>query len=149
GLEKGVAAIHDIDSELWQRLLTDHREATPALAQDARDPEALLALLFTSGSTGAPKAVICSTGRLAILGPLNSPYLVRADVAYTAMPPFHGNALFAAFAPCAYVRSTFALRRKLSASGFVPDVLRFRATYVNYVGRSLSSIPAQPERPEE
>lgn len=149
GLETGVAAIHDIDSELWQRLLTDHREATPALAQDARDPEALLALLFTSGSTGAPKAVMCSTGRLAMLGTVNYRNLVRDDVAYSAMPLFHGNALFAAFAPCAYVGSTFALRRKFSASGFLPDVLRFGATYVNYVGRSLSYILAQPERPEE
>src|SRR5699024_2568180 len=149
GLETGVAAIHDIDSELWQRLLTDHREATPALAEDARDPEALLALLFTSGSTGAPKAVMCSTGRLAMLGTVHYRNLVRDDVAYSAMPLFHGNALFAAFAPCAYVGSTFALRRKFSASGFLPDVLRFGATYVNYVGRSLSYILAQPERPEE
>lgn len=149
GLDTGTAGIFDVDSELWQRLLTDRHGATPALSDDARDPNTLLALLFTSGSTGAPKAVMCSTGRLAMLGTINYRGLVREDVAYSAMPLFHGNALMAAFAPSAFVGNTFALRRKFSASGFLPDVLKFGATYVNYVGRSLSYILAQPERPEE
>lgn len=145
----GLAALHDVDSELWRRLLTDHLGAEPALTDAARDPNTLLALLFTSGSTGAPKAVMCSTGRLAMLGTINFRGLVRDDVAYSAMPLFHGNALMAAFAPAAFVGCTFAMRRRFSASGFLPDVLRFGATYVNYVGRSLSYILAQPERPEE
>lgn len=149
GLDTGVAGIFDIDSEVWKRLLTDNISATPSLTEEARDPNTLLALLFTSGSTGAPKAVMCSTGRMAMLGTINYRGLVRDDVAYNAMPLFHGNALFAAFAPSAFVGSTFALRRKFSASGFLPDVLKFGATYVNYVGRSLSYILAQPERPEE
>ena len=147
--ELGLAALHDVDSELWQRLLTDHHGTAPALTDAARDPNTLLALLFTSGSTGAPKAVMCSTGRLAMLGTINFRGLVRDDVAYSAMPLFHGNALMASFAPSAFVGCTFALRRRFSASGFLPDVLRFGATYVNYVGRSLSYILAQPERPEE
>ena len=145
----GLAALHDVDSELWRRLLTDHHGAEPALADAARDPHTLLALLFTSGSTGAPKAVMCSTGRLAMLGTINFRGLVRSDVAYCAMPLFHGNALMASFAPSAFVGCTFAMRRRFSASGFLPDVLRFGATYVNYVGRSLSYVLAQPERPEE
>ncbi|MDV8001953.1 AMP-binding protein [Rhodococcus sp. IEGM 1408] len=149
GGDPGVAAVYDIDSPDWQGLLDRHAGASPALADDARDPHTLLALLFTSGSTGAPKAVMCSTGRMAMLGTINYRGLVREDVAYSAMPLFHGNALFAAFAPAAYIGCSFAMRRKFSASGFLPDVLRFDATYVNYVGRSLSYILAQPERPEE
>lgn len=147
--ETGVAALHDVESDLWERLLTDHRSAKPALSGDARDPETLLALLFTSGSTGSPKAVMCSTGRLAMLGAVNFRGLVRTDVAYNAMPLFHGNALMASFAPSAFVGCTFAMRRTFSASGFLPDVLRFGATYVNYVGRSLSYVLAQPEQPDE
>ena len=42
-----------------------------------------------------------------------------------------------------------AMRRKFSASGFLPDVLKFDATFFNYVGRSLAYVLAQPERPEE
>ena len=150
GLDTGAVASFDIDSEQWRGLLADHAGAEPRLhPEDARDPHTLLALLFTSGSTGAPKAVMCSTGRMAMLGTINYRGLVRDDVAYSAMPLFHGNALFAAFAPAAYVGCTFAMRRKFSASGFLPDVLKFDATYFNYVGRSLSYILAQPEAPEE
>ena len=145
----GVVAVHDVDSADWQGLLAAHAGAAPRLTDAARDPDTLLALLFTSGSTGAPKAVMCSTGRLAMLGTINYRNLELDDVAYSAMPMFHGNAMFAAFAPAAFVGCTFAMRRKFSASGFLPDVLRFGATYVNYVGRSLSYILAQPERPEE
>ncbi|WP_241732655.1 AMP-binding protein [Dietzia sp. B19] len=145
----GVVAVHDVDSAGWQDLLAAHAGTEPRLHDAARDPHTLLALLFTSGSTGAPKAVMCSTGRLAMLGTINYRNLVRDDVAYSAMPMFHGNAMFAAFAPAAFVGCTFAMRRRFSASGFLPDVLRYGATYVNYVGRSLSYILAQPERPEE
>ena len=149
GGDPGVAAVYDTDSADWQCLLKEHHGAAPALADAARDPHTLLALLFTSGSTGAPKAVMCSTGRLAMLGTINYRGLVRDDVTYSAMPLFHGNALMAAFAPTAFVGCTLAMRRTFSASGFLPDVLRFDATYVNYVGRSLSYILAQPESPEE
>jgi len=151
GLDTGVAPedVHDVESGRWAELLAEHAGATPRLLGEAAVPETLLALLFTSGSTGAPKAVMCSTGRLAMLGTINYRGLVRDDVAYNAMPLFHGNALMASFAPSVYVGCTFAMRRRFSASGFLPDVLRFGATYINYVGRSLSYVLAQPERPEE
>ncbi|WP_230931227.1 AMP-binding protein [Dietzia aurantiaca] len=149
GLDTGGAGSVGVDSARWRELLAAHAGAEPRLDEAARDPHTLLALLFTSGSTGAPKAVMCSTGRLAMLGTVNYRGLVRSDVTYNAMPLFHGNALMAAFAPSAYVGCTFTMRRTFSASGFLPDVLRFGATYVNYVGRSLSYVLAQPERPEE
>lgn len=149
GLDTGGAGSVGVESARWRELLAAHAGSEPRLDETARDPHTLLALLFTSGSTGAPKAVMCSTGRLAMLGTVNYRGLVRSDVTYNAMPLFHGNALMAAFAPSAYVGCTFTMRRTFSASGFLPDVLRFGATYVNYVGRSLSYVLAQPERPEE
>jgi fatty-acyl-CoA synthase len=42
-----------------------------------------------------------------------------------------------------------ALRRRFSASAFLPDVRRYGATYFNYVGRALSYILATPETPED
>jgi fatty-acyl-CoA synthase len=41
------------------------------------------------------------------------------------------------------------LRRKFSASQFIPDVRRFGATYANYVGKPLSYILATPEHPDD
>jgi fatty-acyl-CoA synthase len=111
--------------------------------------EHTLLLLFTSGSTGAPKAVVCSSFRLAVIGQLNVHGLTRDDVAYNAMPLFHGNALMAAWAPILVVGGTYAMRPRFSASGFLPDVQRFGATFFNYVGRALSYVLAQPESPSE
>jgi len=57
----------------------------------------LYMLLFTSGSTGAPKAVKCSQGRLAAIATRAAElYGMRQDdVYYCAMPLFHGNAIMA------------------------------------------------------
>lgn len=123
--------------------------AYPVLTAEADDPNTRLLLLFTSGSTGTPKAVICSTGRWARMCMLNPIAFNAEDVAYNAMPLFHGNALMSAWGPCLRSGAALALRRRFSASGFLPDIQRYGATFFNYVGRSLSYILAQPENPFE
>jgi fatty-acyl-CoA synthase len=45
--------------------------------------------------------------------------------------------------------ASIALRRKFSASGFIPDVRRFGATYANYVGKPLSYVLATPPQPDD
>jgi acyl-CoA synthetase (AMP-forming)/AMP-acid ligase II len=65
------------------------------------------------------------------------------------MPMFHSNALLAGWAPALAGGATSALRRKFSASGFLPDVRRFGVTYFNYVGKPLSYILATPEEPDD
>jgi fatty-acyl-CoA synthase len=41
------------------------------------------------------------------------------------------------------------LRRKFSASQFLPDIRRYGATYANYVGKPLSYVLATPELPDD
>ena len=65
------------------------------------------------------------------------------------MPLFHSNAVMAGWAPAVAARASIALRRKFSASQFLPDVRRFGATYANYVGKPLSYILATPEQPDD
>lgn len=115
----------------------------------AGEPDTPLLLMFTSGSTGEPKAVICTTGRMCRTAMVRHMGLGRDDISYNSMPLFHGNALFACWANPLLTGGTFALARKFSASRFVDDLIRHHATYFNYVGRSLSYILAQPERPQE
>jgi fatty-acyl-CoA synthase len=115
------------------------------------EPSTLFLLLFTSGSTGAPKAVRCTQGRLAAIGVRAAELygIGREDVYYCAMPLFHGNALMAVWAPVMRAGSTFATRPRFSASAFLDDVRRFGATHFNYVGKSLAYVLAQPEQPDD
>ncbi len=108
-------------------------------------------LLFTSGTSGAPKACLCSQGRLARIGGIVAQMfeLGPDDVCYLAMPLFHSNALMAGWAPALAAGSTAVLRRRFSASQFLPDVRRYGVTYFNYVGKPLSYILATPEQPDD
>lgn len=151
GIDHGVPAdrVINVDSERYRELLAAHRGA--ALPTESPDPGATLLLLFSSGSTGAPKAVICSQRRLAGLAQTlaKRTELTRESVTYLCMPLFHGNSIMLNFAPAMYVGATICLARKFSASGFVRDIHRYRPTYVNYVGRALSYVLAVPETPED
>lgn len=151
GLELGLRPdkIILIDSSEYSSRLDSYRDHGIPDAPAAHDPQTQLLLLFTSGSTGNPKAVICSTGRFARIASRAHMNLGREDVSYNAMPLFHGNALMACWSNPLYTGGTFALARKFSASRFVDDLLKFKATYFNYVGRALAYVLSQPERPEE
>jgi fatty-acyl-CoA synthase len=107
--------------------------------------------VFTSGTSGAPKAALVSQRRLARYGrTLSAGHELTAEsVCYMAMPMFHSNALYANWSPAVYVGAAIALRRRFSASAFLDDVRRYRATYFNYVGKPLSYILATPPRPDD
>jgi fatty-acyl-CoA synthase len=139
----------DVDSDRYAALVAGARGA--ALSDDRPTRDARYLLLFTSGTSGQPKACICSQGRLARIGQAvakNFP-LTPGDVCYEVMPMFHSNALMAGWAPALAAGAATALRRKFSASGFLPDVRRYGATYFNYVGKPLSYILATPARPDD
>jgi fatty-acyl-CoA synthase len=108
-------------------------------------------LLFTSGTSGAPKACLCSQGRMARIGSTVAQMfeLTEEDVCYVSMPLFHSNALMAGWAPALAAGATVALRERFSASKFLPDVRRYGATYFNYVGKPLSYVLDTPELPDD
>ncbi len=114
-------------------------------------PEALYLLLFTSGSTGAPKAVRVSQGRLAEAASFMAAgsQFGPQDALYCAMPMFHGNALNACVVPAMAGGSALVLRRRFSATGFLPDVRRYGVTFFNYVGRALGYILATAPSPDD
>ncbi len=108
-------------------------------------------LLFTSGTSGAPKACRCTQGRLARIGGIVAQMfsLSEEDVCYIPMPLFHSNALMAGWAPALAAGAAVALRERFSASQFLTDVRTFGATYFNYVGKPLSYILATPAHPDD
>ena len=140
GLESGRLLVADVES--YAQRLNALRPTVPGSTRDDPTPDQLYLLLFTSGSTGGPKAVRMSQGRAARaaarmgFGP--------DDVIYSAMPLFHGNALSAAVFPAFASGATLVLRRRFSASSFLPDVRASGATFFNTVGRAIAHIVATP-----
>lgn len=142
GLDVGLPTerVMTVESAAYRDLLERHRRGA-AVADALPGADALWVLIFTSGSTGAPKAVRATQGRMAANRGMG---FSHDDVLYCAMPLFHGNALSANVVPAFASGATIALRRKFSASGFLPDVRRYGVTYFNTVGRALSYILKTP-----
>jgi fatty-acyl-CoA synthase len=123
----------------------------PTFEECPVDPTDTFLLLFTSGTSGAPKAVVTSHQRLNFVAQSMNMIiaLTPEDTTYICMPLFHSNALFTAWAPSLVYGSTIALRRKFSASEFLSDVRTFGATYFNYVGKPLTYVLATPEKADD
>jgi fatty-acyl-CoA synthase len=149
GLDLGPGTGRVLVVEHAQDALAPHRDAP--LPDRAVDEQGIYLLLFTSGTSGAPKACILSQGRLAMMSSRLSQMMEFSpdDVMYQVMPLFHSNAIITGFAPWLISGATGVLRRKFSASGFLPDVRKYGITYFNYVGKPLSYILATPELPDD
>ena len=137
--------------------LVDGDPALPAAADlpdvDAVEDITLGYLIFTSGTSGSPKACRCTQGRMVVIGAsLAQRYgFDSSSCCYLSMPLFHSNCLMSGWAPAVVSGATIALPTggRFSASGFLPDVRQHGVTYWNYVGRPLSYVLATPERPDD
>ncbi len=144
----GVPVV-DVNSRSWSAELGSFAGSPITFADCA--PDDLFMLIFTSGTSGEPKAVRCTHEKVAGPGVMLSDRfnLGPRDVFYLSMPLFHSNAVMAGWAPAVAAQGSIALRRKFSASRFIDDVRRFGATYANYVGTPMSYILATPPRPDD
>jgi fatty-acyl-CoA synthase len=108
-------------------------------------------MIFTSGTSDAPKAVICSQRRLLVTGKRMSMIMDLGgdDIGYVCMPLFHSNAVQVGWAPSIVVPCAVGLARRFSASRWLGDVRRYRATYFNYTGKPLAYLLAQPEQQDD
>jgi fatty-acyl-CoA synthase len=115
------------------------------------DPDTRWALIFTSGTSDAPKAVICTQRRFLVTGSRMGIImdLGADDVGYVCMPLFHSNALMVGWAPSIVSGASVGLARRFSASGWLPDVRHYGSTYFNYTGKPLAYILSTPEQPDD
>jgi fatty-acyl-CoA synthase len=115
------------------------------------DVDALWALLFTSGTAAAPKAVRCTQRRLLTTGSRMAMMLELGpdDVGYASMPLFHTNSLMSGLAPALVSGASLSMARRFSASRFLPDVRHYGATWFNYTGKLLTYLLATPVRADD
>jgi fatty-acyl-CoA synthase len=143
---RGVRVIDSSRAE-WARLVDEAGQLVP-LRQVA--PTDTFMLIFTSGTSGEPKAVRVSHYMVLMSGQnLVQRFAVTADdTCYLSMPLFHSNALVAGWGVAVATGAAMA-PAKFSASGFLADIRRYGATYMNYVGKPLAYILDTPARPDD
>jgi fatty-acyl-CoA synthase len=107
--------------------------------------------VFTSGTTGLPKAAIIShmrwlgvgDGWASVLG------MTPQDIFYCILPLFHGAAGMSLVSNALASRASIVVVRQFSASNFWPDVRRYGVTIVQYVGEICRYLVNQPARDDD
>ncbi|OWJ91064.1 long-chain-acyl-CoA synthetase [Pseudomonas sp. A46] len=108
--------------------------------------------LYTSGTTGLPKAGVFSHGRwMKCYGSFGITALDMqpGDVLYSTLPLYHSTALCVCWASAISGASAFAIGRRFSATHFWDEVRRYRATTIGYVGELCRYLLAQPARSDD
>ncbi|KYK57648.1 long-chain fatty acid transporter [Drechmeria coniospora] len=106
----------------------------------------LATLIFTSGTTGMPKAAVVSWSRCIVGSTVPEVLLGRGskDILYTSMPLYHSSASILAFCATVSSGSTLALGRKFSTKVFWQECRAAGATSIQYVGETLRYLLAAP-----
>jgi fatty-acyl-CoA synthase len=142
----GVTVL-DTSSAQWSQMLAGAPPLTPRREVGADDT---FMMIFTSGTSGEPKAVQVPHSMVLFAGSalVDRYELDRSDTCYLAMPLFHSNAVYAGWSVALGAGAAMA-PAAFSASRFLADIRRYGATYMNYVGKPLAYILATPERPDD
>ncbi|OEY67961.1 long-chain-acyl-CoA synthetase [Marinobacter sp. X15-166B] len=114
----------------------------------AEDP---MLYIFTSGTTGLPKAAKYSHMRWMSSGDVMEITLATTtdDVFYCCLPLYHGAAATSVTSTALTTGASIVIRRKFSASGFWPDVRKYRVTVFQYIGEICRYLLNTPPRPDD
>lgn len=106
--------------------------------------------LFTSGTTGFPKAA--KVTHLRILRCASLLYitgLFSSDVIYVTTPLYHKTAFLLGIGGTIFLGATTVLKKKFSASQFWSDCKKHKITVFLYIGEICRYLCNQPKREEE
>ncbi len=110
-----------------------------------------LYLIFTSGTTGLPKAALMSHLRFLNAGGVIAGLLdlKRGDVFYNVLPLYHGAGGMVVVSVALHLGIPIVLRRRFSASEFWNDVRTHQVTAWYYIGEICRYLLNQPPRPDD
>ncbi len=140
----------DLDAGRWLDVLAASTPPAPFVPVDPRFDEPFVTL-FTSGSSGMPKAVEVShaqavSSALIFVEQLG---LSSDDRLYTCLPFFHVNATCYSLCGALALGASLAVGPRFSARGFWRDVAALGATQLNAMGSMLRILAARDPTPEE
>lgn len=146
GLDLTGVTVVDVDGAEYRAAVAAAGALVPREVSGA-DP---VVMIFTSGTSGDPKAVRFAHAMAVMCGAslVERFALDAADVCYLSMPLFHSNGVAAGWA-VAISAGAAMVPAKFSPSRFLPDIRRHGVTYMNYVGKPLALVLATPELPDD
>ncbi len=147
GLDLGGAVVLDVGGRAYADAVATAGPLVPHREVQGTDP---LMLIFTSGTSGNPKAVPFAHAMAVMCGAslIYQFEITDADVCYLSMPLFHSNGVAAGWSVAIGSGATMVPAR-FSASRFLTDIRRYGVTYLNYVGKPLALLLASPEAPDD
>jgi crotonobetaine/carnitine-CoA ligase len=112
-------------------------------------PRDRAAVMFTSGTTSAPKGVEVTQANYAFAGEVMAAAagLGADDRQIVVLPMFHANAQYYSFASAIAVGASVALMSSFSASGFLAQCARHGATHASLFAAPMRMILARGGNP--
>jgi citronellyl-CoA synthetase len=104
--------------------------------------------IFTSGTTGLPKAAVVSNKRILSLSSMGAKMLLRInenDRMYNCLPLYHGTGLMAGLSAAFQVGASSVIKRRLSVSEFWDDIRKYNCTCFVYIGEFIRYLMSRPE----
>lgn len=108
--------------------------------------------VFTSGTTGLPKAAVVSNRRFLQLGRLATIAGLRCRVGdriYLCLPLYHSTGLVVGFSAALCSGAAMFIRRRFSARNFLKDIREHHITHMIYVGELLRYLHNLPRTPDD
>ncbi len=127
------------------------RETNPKTTKDQRTRDPML-YMYTSGTTGLPKAAIVKNQRFLRAGLIFGRVvleLTNQDVNYVPLPLYHATGAIAAWGSTLCTGGAIAIRKRFSASAFWDDCVRYGATWFPYIGEVCRYLLQAPPNPNE
>lgn len=130
--------------------LLAHALPSPALEVQSIDPDAPMQLLYTSGTTGDPKAILSTNSRYALSAILPAVLeLHEDDRPYTGLSLTHANAQVITLGMCLNTGMRGVISRRFTKSRLWDITREYGCTFFNLLGGMTTAIYAEPPKDDD
>ncbi|NXD17293.1 S27A6 protein, partial [Nothocercus nigrocapillus] len=135
---------------LLDKIEAASEDSVPADRRSASNLKSSALYIFTSGTTGLPKAAFIS--HMQVLKGSAGLWAFGAtpeDIIYITLPLYHSAASLLGIGGCIELGATCVLRKKFSASQFWNDCRKYNVTVIQYIGELCRYLCNQPVKEGE